>query len=334
MSTASTVPQTYELEGDDALKTLRTTGTKKLLVDSFLRFRAADGFTHARALAFQVVLTFVPFLIAFVGFAKLLGQDRFTDAIRKSIAEVAPGPAGEIVLQAFRQGEQAGGGGAALVVGLIAAVISATSAMALVERGANRLYGLQADRPTMARYQRAFLLACSAGVLILTAFTILALSTSFVRAFGSGNEAASGIWAVIRWPLGIAFAIGGFALLFERSPRRHQPEVSWLAFGSAMSIVLWLVLTGLFAVWLGFSNSFGETYGPLAGLVGLLLWAWLTAIALYLGLAFAAQLEAVRAGVPSPRTTAADEITLGVDPSGRLQAGEPLREPLQQPRMS
>jgi YihY family inner membrane protein len=324
MSTASTVPQTYELEGDDALQTLRTTGLKRLVVDSFLRFRAADGFSHARALAFQVVLTLVPFLIALVGFLKLLGQERFTDAIQKTATEIAPGPAGEIVVQAFRQGEQAGGGGtAALLIGLIAGLVSATYAMAQVERGANRIYGLQADRPTKERYRVAFLLACSAGLLILAAFTILAFSTNFVGALGTGNQAASEIWAVIRWPLGIAFAVGGFALLFERSPRRHQPDVSWLAFGSAVAIVLWLLLTALFAVWLGLSNGFGETYGPMAGVIGLLLWAFLTAVSLYLGLAFAAQLEAVRAGKPSPRTDLADEITVGIDPATRRGGIEP-----------
>ena len=276
----------------------------------------------ARALAFQVVLTLVPFLVAFVGFAELLGQARLTDAIRKSAADIAPGPAGQIIVQAFQQGEHAGRGGgtAALLLGLVATIASATLAMAQVERGANRIYGLQSDRPTMSRYQRAFVLAFSAGLLIVGAFAVLALSTTFVGALGSRNDAAGTIWAIVRWPLGILLAVGGFALLFERAPRRHQPELSWLAFGSGVSIVLWLVLTGLFAVWLGLSNGFGQTYGPLAGVIGLLLWAFLTGMSLYLGVAFAAQLEAVRAGVPSPRTDVAEEITLGADPIPRRPA--------------
>jgi uncharacterized BrkB/YihY/UPF0761 family membrane protein len=91
------------------------------------------------------------------------------------------------------------------------------------------------------------------------------------------------------------------ALLFEHSPRRRQPEASWLAFGAAVSVALWLVFMGLLAVYLEATDSFGATYGPLAGTIGVLLWAFLTAVALFLGLAFAAQLEAVRAGVPAPR---------------------------------
>jgi uncharacterized BrkB/YihY/UPF0761 family membrane protein len=62
------------------------------------------------------------------------------------------------------------------------------------------------------------------------------------------------------------------------------------------------VFTGLLSLYLTASRSFGQTYGPLAGLIGILLWAFLTSLAVLLGLAFAAQLEAVRAGVPNPQT--------------------------------
>jgi uncharacterized BrkB/YihY/UPF0761 family membrane protein len=61
------------------------------------------------------------------------------------------------------------------------------------------------------------------------------------------------------------------------------------------------VFTGLLALYLGASSgTFGQTYGPLTGMIAILVWAFLTALALYLGIAFAAQLEAVRAGVPGP----------------------------------
>ena len=67
MSTAATVPETRDLEGDDAVETLRAVGFGGLLGDSLMRFRLADGFSHSRALAFQFTLTLVPALIALVG---------------------------------------------------------------------------------------------------------------------------------------------------------------------------------------------------------------------------------------------------------------------------
>jgi uncharacterized BrkB/YihY/UPF0761 family membrane protein len=67
-----------------------------------------------------------------------------------------------------------------------------------------------------------------------------------------------------------------------------------------VSLALWLLVTGLLALYVAWGASFGTTYGPLTGVFALLLWANLSSVALFLGIAFAAQLEAVRAGVPTP----------------------------------
>ena len=91
------------------------------------------------------------------------------------------------------------------------------------------------------------------------------------------------------------------ALLFKLAPARRQPEPSWLIFGSGIAALLWLTFTAALAVVVGASKDFGATYGPLAGTIAVLIWSFLSAFALMLGLAFAAQLEAVRAGVASPR---------------------------------
>ncbi len=145
------------------------------------------------------------------------------------------------------------------------------------------------------------MLACSAGVLAVLAFVLIVVGSDIGRATGLSG-AMSSLWAFLRWPLAIALVVGAMALLFKRSPRRRQPAASWLAVGSAVSVLLWFVFTGLLSLYLTRSNTFGQTYGPLAGLIGILLWTLLTALAVYLGIAFAAQLEAVRAGVPGPVT--------------------------------
>ena len=85
------------------------------------------------------------------------------------------------------------------------------------------------------------------------------------------------------------------------SPHRRQPEWSWLAYGAALSVAGWVLVTRLRGAALSLSSSFGETYGPLAGIVALQLWTLLSAIAILFGAAVAAQLEAVRAGVRAPR---------------------------------
>lgn len=306
MSTAATVPvtQDLELEGRDALETARAVGWKPLLARSFMRFRFADGFSHSRALAFQFILTLLPSLIAVVGLASVLGQDTFSEVMTGTVEDIAPGPAGELLTQAFEQGsDKARSGRAALILGVLAALIAAAGAMGQIERGSNRIYGVERDRPTVRKYLVAVGLSLSAGVATVLAFTLIVFGSSIGEALGAAegwSEAAEITWSIIRWPLGAAFVAVAMALLFKVSPHRHQPDFSWLALGSTLAVVLWFAFTGLLALYVGASRSFGETYGPLAGFIGLMLWAFVGALALLLGLAVAAQLEAERAGVPNP----------------------------------
>ena len=304
MTTATSVPRTRgELEGDEAFETLRQAGRKRLVLDSVARFRAADGFSHSRALAFQFTLTMFPALIAIVGLAASLDQDDFRRVVQATVDDLAPGAAGEILTDALRQGSTSASresGETALVGGFIAAVIAGMAAMAQVERGANRIYGVERDRPFVRKYLVAFATAMSAGMLALLSFVVL-VGGSAIRDAAGWSGGFDSIWAVARWPLGLVFAVAAISILFEYAPRRRQPEASWLAFGAGVSVLLWLAFMAVLDFYIDATEGFGATYGPLAGTIGILLWTFATAVALFLGLAFAAQLEAVRAGVEGPR---------------------------------
>ena len=314
MSTAAAVPCTWhELEGDDALETLRRCGRRRLIVDAITRFRAADGFSHARALAFQATLTLLPALIALVGFASALDQDQsdLRRILQETIEAIAPGAIGALLTDALRQGSSTASGEAVLVAGLVAAVLAGTSAMAQVERGANRIYGVEQDRPFVRRYLAALGLALTAGVLALLALTALVAGAA-IRDAAGGADGFDTAWAIARWPIGLACMVGAIALLFEIAPHRRQPEPSWLAFGSGAAAALWVVFMVVLVAYIEATGTFGATYGPLAGTIGVLLWTFGSSCALFGGLALSAQLEAVRAGVPGPRldrpvNTPADE---------------------------
>ena len=147
MSTATSVPVTrdLELEGDDALATLRATGRVRLALDAFDRFRAADGFSHARALAFQFALTLVPALITVIGLATALDQDTFTRVVHDVLTDMAPGAAGDLITEALKQGSSGSRGEhgeVALLVGGWATLLAGTTAFGQLERGANRIYGV------------------------------------------------------------------------------------------------------------------------------------------------------------------------------------------------
>ena len=183
--------------------------------------------------------------------------------------------------------------------GLLGALVTGTTLMGQMERALNRLYGVEQDRPAPQKYGRGFLLAVSVGLLALLSFFAFAFGNEIGDAIS--NETGASIWKVIRWPLGLALAASSMALLFRWSPRRHQPAWSWLAFGSGVSVLLWSLVTLGLGLFVQLSSSFGDAYGPLAGVVALLLWALLSSIAVLYGAAIAAQLEAVRAGQPDPR---------------------------------
>jgi YihY family inner membrane protein len=298
MSTAAPVPEARGLEGDDAVETLRVTGVGHLIRGSFQRFRQADAFSHSRALAFQLVLTLLPALIAVVGLALVLDQQSFSRVLEQTFTDLAPGPAGEVLTQTIRS--SSGSGGVALFLGLTIAIVSGATAMGQIERGANRIYGVERDRPSVAKYTRATLLALSAGVATIGALVLTVAGSELGSALTNEglSDALGTVWSLARWPLGAILVAGAAALLFEKAPNRSQPELSWLAFGSGLSVLMWFAFTGILAGYLEISKDFGETYGPLAGFIGLMLWALLTALALFAGIAVAAQLEAIRAGKP------------------------------------
>ena len=312
MTTAAAVPVTREeeLEGDEAFETLRRTGRRRLLLDAIDRFRAADGFSHSRALAFQVTLTLLPALIAVVGLAATLEIETFSRVVRGTISQLVPGPIADILTDALRQGTSAGrreSGETALAGGAFAAAVAGKTAMAQVERGANRLYGTERDRPFLRKYATAALLAASAGTLAVLSFVVLVGGTVIRDEVGWG-ETIDDVWAIVRWPLGLVLAITAIALLFEHAPRRRQPEPSWLAFGAAAATILWLAFMGALVIYVDVTGSLGATYRPLAGTIGLLLWTFLSSVALFFGVALAAQLEAVRAGCPEPRKHHEDDV--------------------------
>ncbi|MFF4646438.1 YhjD/YihY/BrkB family envelope integrity protein [Streptomyces sp. NPDC001389] len=109
-------------------------------------------------------------------------------------------------------------------------------------------------------------------------------------------------WDLLRWPVGVVLALLATSAVFRLSPRRTQPGYTWLAFGATVYLALWLLATWGLSLYVGAGGSFTTVYGPLSAFVALLLWSYLTSTALFLGLAFAAQLEAVRAGVTEPAT--------------------------------
>lgn len=301
MSTAAVVPETRGLSGEDAWATLRRTGRRRLLLDAFDRMRYSDGFSHARSLAFLTSLVAVEGLIAVVGLAGTVGGTGFSSVLAATVRGMVPGPAGESLTAAILHAQSAGSEHrhAGLVIGSLATLVTATTAFGQLERALNRLYGVEEDRPPVAKYGRACVLALTLGSAATLAFVSLALGRDLL--VGVAGRGWSTAWNAVRWPLGLVLIGVVVNALLHICPRRRQPQLSWLAFGSGVAVAGWVAVTGALGLFFRVSHEFGQMYGPLAGMVALLLWALLSSTALIYGAAVAAQLEAVRRGGHEPQ---------------------------------
>jgi YihY family inner membrane protein len=308
MTTARTVPVTTELDGDeldaeDAWHLARRHGLLRIAVDSFVRFRYGDGFTNSRALALQACLAVVPFLIALTGFAADLDEERPARVVASTIEAISPGGgSNDALAKAVADGSEETGE-VALGFGLAFAFVSMTTAMAQVERGSNRIYGIRRDRKALEKYGRAAVLTAILAVPVGVGFLLLVAGGSIGDAMVQEYDWSADTllaWNILRWPAGLAIVVFTIAVVLDHSPRRRQPALSWLALGAAVAVVLSMLNTAGLAAYVNLSASFGSTYGPLAGVFALLLWSLLSAMSLFYGTAVCAQLEALRCGQAEP----------------------------------
>ena len=310
MTTARTVPVTTEMDGDeldamDAWHLARHHGLRKVVVESFVRFRYGDGFTNSRALALQACLAVVPFLLALTGLASDIDEERPAAVVAHVVDSLSPGAGSSDALASAveKSDESERAGEVALVLGLGFALLSMTTAMAQVERGANRIYGIRRDRAALAKYGRAAVLTAILAGPVGIGFLMIVGGGAFGEAMADNygwSEDAVQWWNVLRWPIGLGLLVVTIAVLLDHVPRRRQPALSWLALGAGIAVLLTAGATVGLALYVSLSGSFGSVYGPLAGIFALLLWALLSSIALFYGTAVCAQLEALRAGQAEP----------------------------------
>lgn len=333
MSSVRAVPETELMSGDklsadDAWHTVRRYGLGHLLATGFLRFRYGDGFSHARAFGFALALATVPLVIAGAGLASALGVESFAEVVARTVVAISPGSSDALVADVVEGGSEESSERAEIVVGLglATAFLAATSGFAQLERGANRIYGTERDRPALRKYARASLLTVTAGVAMAVGLLLIVAGEPFgdaVEQVYHWGDAAETVFDVLRWPVGLAALVVAVTVLFRYAPRRRQPGLSWLAVGAAATVLAWLLGSGLLGLYVAGAPNFGDTYGALTAVMALLLWANVTGTALLAGLALAAQLEAVRAGGSDPLLPDADDD--GIPDHLDEQPGSPAR---------
>ncbi len=294
MSTVVAVPETHHQGAGDARDQLRRSGTLRLLRDAAVRLRAAHGTTYARALGHSSLLTLIPAVIAVIGFVAVFDLTGFARVLQDAATSFAPGPAGSILTQALETARPSAGP-SALLVGLVGMLFSGTVGMTHLERAADRIYGVEEDRSPRERLSLAFMLATTVEVMLMIGLAVIVAGGSIGE--GSDGGAGFGLWSFMRWPVGVGLVAIAMTIIFRVVPNRHQPQFSWLLSGTTVSVTAWVAATILLGLVYEHASLLGDAFGPLVGVVALLVWAYATGLAVLFGLAFAAQLEAERAGL-------------------------------------
>lgn len=290
MSVPTTVPETHGQTGDDAREQLRRSGVRSLALRAARRFHAADGTSYARALGLSSVLSVLPGLVAIAGVVSAFGLEE-RGLLARSLQTLAPGPAGRILLSGVSRGDA---GAVAIAWGVAGTVLSGTLAMIHLERGANRIYGVDEHRPGGRRFAVAFALAATAGLALLLALFLITAGEA------AAGPSAGTAWTLLRWPVAVVLVAAPMTAIFRYAPNRRQPNASWLLSGTVVAVSLWLLVTVLLGLAYENVSAPGSTFGPILGVIALLVWSYLTGVAVLYGLAFAAELESERAGQPRP----------------------------------
>lgn len=268
---------------------LRRTGREFL--DDDLSDRAA-------ALTYYGVLSLFPTLLVLVSLLGAIGESA-TSAVLDNLRQLAPGAVRDLLSQAVLQLRGSGGGsGLVAAVSLAAAVWSASGYVAAFIRAANAVYDLPEGRPVWKLTPLRILLTL-ALMLLLAANALIVVFTGPLaeragRVLGIGHTAVM-IWSVVKWPVLLGLFVVMLALLFWRAPNVRGPGFRWLSPGSVLAVLLWLLASGAFAVYVANFGSYNKTYGALAGVIVFLVWLWLSNLAILLGLEFDAELARQRA---------------------------------------
>jgi len=270
-----------------------------------------DGLTDwAAALTYYAVLSIFPALIALISTLGLVGPAA-TDPLIDNLTELTPGPANDIVTSAVEQiTASQGTAGLAFVLGLLGALWSASGYVGAFSRASNVIYGTQEGRSFWKL--RPLQLGITLGLIFLLAAVSLAIVVTGPLAqqvgdlVGVGGTAVT-VWEIAKWPVIALVIVSIFAILYYLAPNVRQPGFRWITPGGLLALVLWIVASLAFAVYVANFSSYNAIYGSIAGVIVFLVWLWISNLALLLGAELNAELERSReleAGVPADETIA------------------------------
>ncbi len=264
------------------------TGTFATLKRTATEFMEDNLSDWAAALTYYGLLALFPALIALVSLLGLFGDPKeTTDTITEIVTSVGPSSAAETFAGPIESiTSNRSGAGIALIVGLALALWSASSYVGAFMRASNVIYETPEGRPIWKLRPLQMLVTLIMIVLLAVLALSLVMTGPIVEAVAEPiglSSTAITIWDIAKWPVLIAVFVLMIGLLYYASPNVKLRGFKWVTPGSIVALVVWVVASAAFAFYVANFGSYNKTYGTLGGVIALLVWMWITNLAILFG---------------------------------------------------
>src|SRR3954464_7128173 len=269
-----------------------------ILKRTFKQFGEDQLTTWAAALTYFGVLSLFPMLLALVSVLGVIGPSP-PQPLLDNLGSVAPGPAKDILTNVLTslQANQ-GGSTIALIIGLAAAIWSASGYIGAFMDASNNVWDVPEGRPIWKKIPVR--LGVTVVLLILLSITALAVVFTGPLAQKAGDIIGLGstfvdVWSIAKWPILLLIVSFMISLLYWACPNVKQPGFPWVTPGGLFAVVLWLIASAIFALYVANFSAYNKTYGSLGGVIVFLIWLWITNIIILLGAELNSEMERSKA---------------------------------------
>jgi membrane protein len=262
----------------------------------------------AAALAYYSFLAIPSILLVALGVFSVFADESAVQSLIDRVGRVAPPEATALLEDSLtRMTQNSSGGWAMAIVGFLLALWTTTGAMTAFMRALNRAYDREETRGFVRQRVVAILMVAIMLVAFALVFGLLVMGPALSGWIGDavGLEAVlNWVWWVAQWPVLIVGLLLAFATVLYLGPNVEHPKWHFITPGSVFAVVVWLLVSGLFAVYTALFASYNKAWGSLAAVIIMLTWLWLTGLALLVGAEINAEAERsreLREGKPAER---------------------------------
>ena len=243
--------------------------------------------TRSAALSYYFILALFPmflFLVSLIGLIAGSGS-QMGDKIMATLGNLAPGSASGVVRQVIHQTVK-NSGGVKLAAGILGALWAASGGMSAIVTSLNVIYRAKETRPLWKQKLTVVALTLALALLILVASALVLYGESIGQliAMRVGVGKLFWIaWRIVQWPMTFLAMFLSFSIIYYFAPDLKERRWYWVTPGSAVGVLLWLVASVGFRIYLHFFDSYSATYGSLGAVIILMLWLYITGFAILVG---------------------------------------------------